>query len=253
MITLAAPSLLPLTQRIRQLLSAQRREVLMRLPGAIRHGTPIDLRHWSPVFYEHLKPAMTPYWQSGIAQGLRQVQAATGGLRTRSLSRVIRKDTSFIRVQDRAFSLHNPAVLEAIDQATMLFCTETNNTATTDLNTAIQRLREELSEGVMGGEAYSDIGRRAETLFGTPRAGLIATQETNRALNGGAVLMYERSGAVGSIWMTTSSPCKICRNLDGEERAFGEHFYIDPKGGPYAIWYHAPGHVHCYCTMAPAI
>jgi hypothetical protein len=237
-LTSNAPSLLPLIQRLRQLLQAQRREVLMRLPGAVRSGRPIDLRHWQPVWYEYLRPAMTPYWQSGLIRGRQQVETAT----LKSLRRTVRKDTSYLRISDRAFSLSNPAVLEAIDQATLLFCTETNNTATVDLNTAIERLRLELGEGVMGGEAYSDIGRRVETLFGTPRADMIATTETVRALNGGAVLMYQRSGLKKSGWMTTSDPCDFCRSLDGEEREFGEPFAVKKGGGPYAVIYHPPAH-----------
>lgn len=250
-LTQSAPSLLPLTHRIRQLLQAERREVLMRLPGAVRYGTPIDLRHWQPVWYEHLRPAMSPYWQSGIAQGLRQVQAATG---SKSLSRVVRKDVSTLRIPDRAFSLHNPAVLEAIDQATMTFCQETNQTATTGLNEAIEALRRELAEGIEAGSAYTDLGKLVHALFDTPRATTIANTETVRALNGGAVLMYQRSGAAeGSGWMTTSDPCDRCQALDGEERGFGEPFTIDPKGGAYAVCYHPPLHPHCVLEETPVM
>jgi hypothetical protein len=224
----------------------------VHLQTAIRTGKPIDLRHWDSVFYEVLKPQMVPFWRAGLSRGRQQVDAA---LMSKGLARAVKKDTSTIRARaDRSFMLHNPAVLEAIDSATMTFCAETNRTATMDLNAAIEQLRRALKEGIEAGEAFADLGKRVRTLFADPaRAQLIATTESTRALAGGAVLMYERSGAEGTIWMTTSAPCPKCEALDGEERPFGEPFYIDPKGGPYALVYHAPLHPRCNCSCAPAI
>ncbi len=258
MILTANPvSLWPLVHRLQQFFYAQGREVQMRLRRAVQTGDELTLTHWDQPMFDHLRHIMRPYWQAGIAQGKRELDLAI--LRSKGLRRAIRKDwiTDLgmnLASNPRTFSLQNPSVLDAIDQATMLFCQTTNQTATTDLNTAIAKLRTALKEGVQQGEAHVDLAKRVQTLFNDPgRANTIAVTESSRATNGGSVLMYQRSGAAeGSAWLTTSDPCDFCASLDGEERAFGEPFAV--KGtGPYAVILHPPAHPHCFCVSTPVL
>ncbi len=254
MIIAANPlSLWPLTQRLGAIFAAQGREVHMRLRRAVQTGDEIDLRHWTQPMFDILRPLMRPYWQAGLVQGKRELDLAT--LR-KGLRRSIRKDFTLF-ANDRTFTLSNPSVLDAIDQATMLFCATTNATATEDLNTAIAKLRLELKEGVPLGEAHVDLARRVQTLFNDPgRARTIAVTEASRATNGGSIISYQRSGVCeGSAWSTTTNPCpEICEPLDGEERAFGEPFVILSKGNPaYRVIMHAPAHPYCYCGNTPVL
>ncbi len=235
-------SLWPLIQRLSHVFQAQGREVRMRLPRSIRDGTPIDLRHWTQPMVDMFRTMMRPYWNAGLIQGKRELDLAI--VRGKGIRRSIRKDFSLF-MGDRTFSLANPSVLDAIDQATMLFCETTNRTATEDLNTAIAKLRGELKEGIQGGESFRDLARRVETLFHDPsRARMIAVTESSRGTNGGSVIAYQKSGVCeGSAWSTTTSPCPaICEPLDGEERAFGDPFVVLKGGGPYSVIYHAPAH-----------
>lgn len=260
-------SLYPLIMRLRYILDAQRREVLLRLSAAVRTGQPITLDHWTGPMVAALKPAMAPYWQHGLFQGRREVARVLTGqplpkvapeIVQRQLSRKAwrakRKDFALSMMNPSTFSLHNPSVLEAIDRATLLFCQTTNDTSTTDLNTAIARLRVELNEGIEHGEAWRDLGNRVRTLFDTPRADLIANTEGSRALVGGNMIAYEKGGCEGSMWLCTSNPCpKICEPLDYEERPFGVPFWVNPKGGPYAVVLHAPAHPRCFCVNSPVL
>ncbi len=252
MILTANPiSLWPLTLRLQQIFHAQGREVHMRLRRAVQTGEEIDLRHWTQPMFTVLQPLMRPHWQAGIVQGKRELDLAI--LRGKGLRRSIRKDFALF-LGDRTFSLSNPSVLDAIDQATMLFCAATNQTATEDLNSAVAKLRVALKEGVSAGESHTDLARLVQTLFADPaRANTIAVTESSRATNGGSVISYQKSGVCeGSAWATTTAPCDFCSDLDGEERAFGEPFAVNGKGS-YAVIYHPPAHPHCYCVSTPVI
>jgi hypothetical protein len=155
------------------------------------------------------------------------------------------------------FELHNPRVDEAINAATFQFCKETNDTATMKLNQALVELRESLKEGIGQGEAISMLARRVKEIFDDPfRALRIADTETTRALAGGELISAKESGIIiAKRWMATYGPnvCKDCENLDLEERGLDEPFYVDPRGGPYAIVQHPPKHPFCRCqvTMIP--
>ncbi len=246
MIITANPiSLWPLIHRLQQIFHAQGREVQMRLRRAVQTGEEIDLRHWDQPMFDALRSLMLPHWNAGLLQGKRELDLAI--VQGKGLRRAIRKDfLSFLG--NRAFNLWNPSILQAIDEATMLFCSATNNTATVDLNTAVSRLRSELKEGLIGGEAHTDLAKRVQTLFNDPsRARTIAVTESSRATNGGSIISYQKSGVVeGSQWLTTSDPCPLCDELDGEERPFGEPFTVKKGGGPYAVVYHPPLHPHCF-------
>ncbi len=253
-------SLWPLIQRLNGIFSVQRREVVMRLPAALRTGQEISLAHWTRPMQDALSPLMRPYWNSGLVQGRREMQALLVGQPITPIKshllRAKRKDIRFVTGQDRMFSLFNPEVLSALDRATFQFCDETNATATRDLNEAIEALRGELKEGLQHGQAYVDLAKRIEELFADPyRSMTIAMTEVPRAMNGGALIAYEKAGAEGSVWMTTSRPCKkICEPLDGEERAFNQTFVVLTTGpAVYRQIFHPPAHPRCLCVSAPAI
>lgn len=252
-------SILPLMQQLRRIFHAQGRELLSRLTTRqILNGAQVDLSHWLPAMVEICKPIMLPQWQSGILQGRQQLRRAIMQQRGhKAYHRFVRKDFLMdLAANPRTFSLVNPNILDAIDESVMLFCRTTNATATDELNATIAKLRTELKEGLSAGEAYQDLQRRVVQLFADPaRAQMIARTETDRALNHGSLIAYQKSNVCeGSAWSTTTSPCPACSDLDGEERPFGEPFAILTKGNPaYRVVMAPPLHVNCYCVLTPVI
>ncbi len=152
------------------------------------------------------------------------------------------------------FDLYNAKVEDAVDQATLRFCRETNDTATTDLNAAIAQLRVALKEGMAEGDALRAMTKRVEAIFADPfRAYRIAQTESMRMKNGGRVLADKESGIVeGHIWIASSDACKLCRELDGKRVKLGEPFKIIGSG-PYSHIYYSPAHPFCQCPAPKAI
>jgi len=256
-------SLYPLIQRLRLIFQAQSREVVSRLSlrDVANGATAPDLSHWTKPMVEWLRPAMAPFWKQGLVKGRAQLLQIQSQPVARYVSRMVlrqrRKDLSIALNSPDMFSLHNPSVGEQLDRWTFEFCLETNKTAVEKLDIAFAKLRVQLNEGIEAGESYRDIAGRINQIFNDPtRANLIAITEVPRALNGGAIISYQKSGACeGSGWSTTSDPCpEICEPLDGEERPFGEPFVVLNKGpAVYRTVYHSPAHCRCLCVMVPVI
>lgn len=150
---------------------------------------------------------------------------------------------------DFSFDLFNPRVLDAVDRATYAFCRETTETATGDLATALDELREQMRLGLPQGEAVESLARRVRSIFADPmRAFRIATTEGSRAIHGGQMMAAEEAGVEEHTWLASSDACDKCLDLDDKTVKIGQPFYVDPKGGHYAIILHPPLHPSCFCT-----
>jgi hypothetical protein len=149
------------------------------------------------------------------------------------------------------FDLANPKIQQAVNQASMDFCAATNATASDDLNKTLAALRVALAKGLDEGEALTVLAQRVQALFTDPfRAWRIAATEAKRAASGGALLAAQDSGVVsGKRWLASSDACERCLALDGEERKLDEPFWVDPKGGPYAVCQYPPLHPFCMCDF----
>lgn len=165
------------------------------------------------------------------------------------LSRAVRKAVGF------QFDLFNPKVLDAVDQATFAFCRETNQTTTEELSEAITKLRAALKLGLSQGEALQVLAHRVVQIFANPyRAFRIAATETSMAMNGGALMAAKESGiATGKEWLASADGCSLCLSLDGKEVGLDEPFYVDRKGGPYAVKMTPPAHPFCQCTFTEVL
>jgi Phage Mu protein F like protein len=153
------------------------------------------------------------------------------------------------------FDVFNPRVLEAIRDAVFAFCKVTNDTALTDVATAQQQLRQELSQGLEAGESLARLTARVGGIFRDPaKALMIAATESSRALHAGQAMAARESGVCSGLrWLASSDACDLCSPLDGKEVAFGEAFFVASRGGPYARVEHPPRHPHCMCTTTEVL
>jgi hypothetical protein len=150
---------------------------------------------------------------------------------------------------DFAFDLYDPRILDAVDQAALKFCRETNDTATVDLREATTRLRKLLKEGLPKGQAVRYLARKVRDIYADPfRAQRIVATEVPRALHGGRFLTAKESGLVThKSWLASTDACERCLDLDSKVVALAEPFWVDPKGGPYAVVLYPPLHPFCMC------
>ncbi len=171
------------------------------------------------------------------------------GHTAKALSRAVRKAVGF------QFDLFNPKVLDAIDQATLQFCHETNQTTTEELSEALVKLRAALKAGLSQGEALQVLAQRVVQIFANPhRAFRIAATETSFAMNGGALMAAKESGIVeGKEWLASADACDRCLALDGKEVKLDEPFFVDPKGGYYAVKMTPPLHPFCMCSFTETL
>lgn len=153
------------------------------------------------------------------------------------------------------FDLFDPKVLEAVNRATFAFCRETMDTATVNLKQALVELRQLMREGLPRGDSVAFLAKKVREVFADPmRAFRIATTETSRAMHAGQLDTAEQSGVVtGKTWLASSDACKQCLDLDGKTVKLREPFWVDPKGGPYAVVLYPPLHPHCFCDFTEEI
>lgn len=152
-----------------------------------------------------------------------------------------------------AFDVINFRVLEAARSLVVNFCAATNATATMEIADAYAALRVALAESYQAGEvAQSKLTDRVQALFAdNRRAQSIALTESSRITHAGELMAARDSGeSLRKEWLCSSDCCPLCRVL-GEKGEIGldEPFFIDPKGGPYAIIMHPPRHPHCMCSQ----
>lgn len=151
-----------------------------------------------------------------------------------------------------AFDIFNPRVLDAVRAAAFTFCRETMETARTDLATSLVDLRKLLEAGLPRGESHRLLAKRVLEIFADPaRAFRIAVTEGSRAIHTGNLLAAKESGVVrGKSLVASSDACDLC--LDVAEKGtipLDQPFYVEAKGGPYAVVMTPPIHVHCFCSM----
>ncbi len=255
---------LRLLRILQQVFAAQARDAAAHL--SLDDLQPPDLSYWVAAVANAVKPVLLQMFQEGMVESARRIsrkrqergRAADSGLRSYSPGNVAifgtktgsrqRFTRSFERRKDLglSFALFNPRVLDAVDAAAFRFCRATLDTATIDLRTALRDLRKLLKEGLERGAAVQLLAREVRRIFADPaRAFRIAVSEGSRAVHGGQLMAARESGVVrGLQWEASSDACPRCLALDLKEVPLGEPFYVDPKGGAYAVCKFPPLHPH---------
>jgi phage portal protein BeeE len=132
--------------------------------------------------------------------------------------------------------------------------------------TVDEQLREVLIEKLSGGstgpelvEAVSAV-MRERTVADAER---IAVTEGSQVLHGGAIIAWEKSGAVvGKKWLLSGNPCHICRAIAKSHNTAALDAPFVPLGatiktaeGDFTVKYrdimHPPAHPRCRCDMVP--
>ena len=153
-----------------------------------------------------------------------------------------------------AFDLFNPRVLDAVDRAVLALCQDTLATASEQADEAVRQLRELLRQGMPRGEANALLAVKVRRIFDDPyRAFRIATTASSDVIHDGQMLAAKELGIRKWSWLASSDACPLCLKLDGKTVDIGKPFYVDPRGGPYAVKTHPPAHPFCFCTATEEI
>lgn len=263
------PSGRPVAAALRQFLARMRADVQRRVSV---WGPVPELSHWLPAMVEVLGPIMTRYWHRGMEEGARhiesQVAALTGRHRARRLKSfdlprsrgelpwLVTKDASTAPRFELHLDLYNPRITQAIEREVFNFCQATLDTLTTDVGRGLELLRAELTAGLEAGEAYKTLNSRVLGLFDDPfRASRIAQTETVRAVHGGQFMADKESGIVeNKLWQASSDACPLCLKMAARGPIpIDEPFWVNPKGGPYAVCMFPPIHPFDQCTYLSLI
>ncbi|VTS05293.1 phage minor head protein [Tuwongella immobilis] len=242
------PSGAGISRLLRAVFARQLREVR----AAIAAGNPTpNLARWNSVLVDHIQPMLTLHWHQGGHDAIRRIRQAVR-IRERSVSGMrLKSDPSLLASLPLDFDVFRPQVLLAIQQAALQFAASTNATSTRQIDTARQKLREELAAGLEQGEAIARLSQRVQSIFVDPvRATSIAMTEASRAMHAGQIMAAKETGIVsGKRWLASSDSCPRCQALDNQVVGLDEPFHVDSRGGPYAVIDHAPLHPHCMCTV----
>lgn len=154
----------------------------------------IDLGDWSEVMATDYRPTVEITYQQGIDEAVQRLS------------------------MEGAFDVQVPEVREAISRHTFMFCETTNATTTSTLEVALDKLAEELSEGLFSPDNLAtEMVKRVNAVFDQAerhRAERIALTESSRAVHNGEILAGQRSGVVqGYEYLLSANACEICHDM----------------------------------------
>jgi SPP1 gp7 family putative phage head morphogenesis protein len=116
--------------------------------------------------------------------------------------------------------------------------------------TTKRSVRQQIAQWVANGEPLSVLSRELETIFGKPRASLVASTEVTRAYAEGNRVSYKESGIVKKVrWRTTVAErvCPICGALHDKTAGIDVGWPGSVRGG------FPPAHPRCRCWIVPVI
>ncbi len=150
----------------------------------------------------------------------------------------------------------NPHVKGKIQNATMAFCAETNQTTSKLLNQALADLRAELVTGIVDeGEGLVELTKRVERVFEnaeTWRARRIAATENSRARHEAELESAVESEVVaGFQWLLSEGACALCYHISDQvkQMPLGENFAVIGHNEHYKNIRTPPLHPGCRCSQ----
>ncbi len=166
------------------------------------------------------------------------------------------KFTAKIGLDANDWEVNNPHVADAIDKASLDFCTSTNETTSLDLEDALAKTREALKASLIEkGESVAVLTKRIKAIFDgaeTWRARRIATSEASRATHAAQEMAAAASGVVtGWELLISEDACPLCQTIKRRVPAvkLGQAFAVIGTHPSYATIKHPPLHVSCQCSM----
>lgn len=228
-----------------------RREAL----AAYASGRPlaVDRKAWANALAAAVSPLLRRYFFMGVRRQL------ASSRRPRALAtKMMRVDTVKASVHprggvldDSAWSVFNPEVELAIQQAALRFATSTLNTAIGNLEDAIERTREAVLRGLLDGDPLQSISAAIKDIFddGT-RAYNIAHNEVSRAVHTGQRTAARDDGMTRKRWLESEDACPRCKRYGamGDIPIEMPYDTAASKNPNYAVVMGPPGHVGCFCS-----
>ncbi len=231
-----------------------------------------DLSAWIPSFVEAAIPIISVFTRAGQQSRARELLATIEARHRKKKSTALSVPAAWPHRQKSlagpwaggatgfadmsiGFDVFNPNVAEFIRNSTYAFVKSTLETAATDATKAYHQLRGALAAGLSGGEGTQEINRRVYRIFADPfRAQRIGQTEAQRACNAGSFMLAASTNLVTHTrWLASPDACPACLELNGQERELGKPYYVNPKGGPWAIILHPPKHPFCFCVTEDLI
>lgn len=160
-----------------------------------------------------------------------------------------------------SWSVVNPHTAQMIQDAAFNFCDSTNDSTSEQLDTALTKLRQELTEGIVEhGEALSELTKRVQSIFDKAERGKareIAQTETSRAVHAAQEQAAIESGVVtGWKWLASADACpEICMAIAARAPAvrLGQPFAIIGHNPVYQNIKFPPGHPSCNCSLVEVL
>lgn len=205
-----------------------------------------DLSRWVPSFVSAATPMIATFVREGQRVRAKELLAA---IEKRKRRKSLWPQLGF------GFDVFNSQIINYINTSTYDFVSETLTTASVDAAKAHSKLRQELGTSLRSGEGIAELNARVFKIFRDPyRAGRIGQTEAARAQNGGGYMLAMESGVTDTTrWYASSDACPRCLALNGQEREHGKPFWVNPKGGKYAVVLFPPLHPHCFCVTMDVI
>lgn len=222
-------------------IAQQRKAVLSRIKGREAYATKalplegwFDIDQWTREMARVMRPVVALYYDYSAKETISRIGASP------DLLKVIQ-----------------PQLKAGIDRATFLFCKETNEATSRELNAALAELRGSLTEGLEAGEVRNLLTKRVGAIFDglqVDRSFRIAVTEASRAQHAAQEITAEESGLVqGKKWILSNDACPLCLPMRDKVVPLGQPFTQLEDGGPYSVVMYPPLHPHCRCDMVEVI
>ena len=239
------PDLAPLRIKLRNIFHRQLRYVFSRqkasaltahLWGAKAAFDPVDLSSFDKELAKDARPVIQMWWDKKGKETLARLGVTN---------------------EEAEWNVHHPEIQTALDRWTFAFAESTNKTTSLELNTALSRLRTELTEGLISGDnTLASLTERVQGVFDKAdkyRAGMIASTEGSRALHHAQELAAKKSGVVaGKAWILSDDACEICQAIARKYPKgvpLGTSFGETGGSAPYDQIPSPPAHPWCMCAL----
>lgn len=208
----------------------------------------IDWSEWDQELARKVRPAVEVHYDDGLREA-----AARYGMS-----------------DDPAFSVTNPRVRRAIDEAAMALSAEANGVTQTELQDKVAKLRADLANGILGDDTNTpaELTRIVQEVFGHAekyRSERIALTESSRAVHTAQRMAAKESGIVlGFELLLSDDACDFCIEVKSR---FPDGIPLDGNFGSAVTYENGPStikgsydqldvtpiHPHCMCTMTEKI
>lgn len=194
---------------------------------------------------KRVRPTLLTIWQAAGTSTMSRIRTLRARHRHKLHSKAI----------DTAFDVSNPAIAEAIDQATFKFSDSTNATTSMQLDQALQELRDALTQNIESGTTLPKLTAMVQSIFDTAsksRAQRIAATEASRAQHQAQLIAAKESGVVtGMEWLASEDACPLCQTIARRARfiPLGKNFAVIGDDPAYQDIDTPPAHPLCQCSL----